>query len=602
MFLFSAGQDGYDNPALFLSSVRNLRDLLLPFSEHLQFFSILIEECKCASVNDVLLLLKRLLLSVDGDNCIWVGKEAKMLFGSLAEYEDRGAIVLLKSFKREESHRYLEIDQFIRRTKLETDLEIKLSSFLSQTALPGVFTVTSERLNFPRLTVEKVLRRIYDKSEGIVPLFWYDRDQFFEIPFLKALNSETIRSIGQYLSTEESETWKYAVSACTFTPDRPSISDSVYKDVLNLFRLYIIALSRKMKHRNLPVTFLSGDLNLIPERSLSIISTILSDENLKGKILLVSIADSVCQPDCFGRLPTSSFSIPALSLDETREIISHSTAEGIQKTVSAEDLFLSTQGKVLKLFYGVSAGALKGAYDRPVSTLRDDGTGAVRLYLEQIDRSLKETLYIVSLSRGVLSTEQVLEYLASSDIPPVAAPIRQLHAIGLLQDILWFEPSLPNIFPELRDLLGERSAVLDEQLAVYIYSLWKAGKLPEGRQLIDFIIDYNSDTKAAGIFSSWVMHTLDRREWNMFTRIEELRAGRYQKILPAKPEILLRCCMQAVCVQPSRTVTSRVQENLSKSERLSKEIRTQACSIWKNPGITPRKEISGRHWRFQRKR
>ena len=532
-FIARVGDEKTVSPAKTADCISTLNAYLQEQEEKLYGFILLgflIEDS--TKRQDLLSLTRKFLLTINGENEIWV---------------DSGLKLFLKDFfVFEQDESFWRVSESMAAVKAE---ERVISESFSR---PLLFSLCmdgiAKRLNKGKDEAGLILKgpadygskstswhialRFYKGEEGVLPirLFTIFRRQSPIHPFLNSIDSNLIDKVPHFLSRTEMKIWDDGSKLINYLKnqeDRVKCPDRLFEDFFAAYDLYLAAYIRMMEERLFPTIFICEDIETYHSDSISALSKLLSNFMRHSSFLPILMTT---QNDISEEILQLNFDVIEVGAVGWKEIktLAASMFPGLSlPRYVARRIHRSTQGKYLPalhyLFHLNSTGKIQMRDDsylwlprneKYVSFPKNTTLCTVNL-LKNLDSTSQDVLYTIYLTGGLLNRVELSGFLDFHGIKNEESEkiVRYLGYLGFLSEGDSLMPSLPGFKKRIESIMEGRAEGIQKDLLEFVVRRHHEGNYRHLILLFYFFIKNRKHRLAIKVLSQIIRQKLNERDY-----------------------------------------------------------------------------------------
>jgi tetratricopeptide (TPR) repeat protein len=493
VFFFET-RNAADAPAV-LEAACDAKDILKKARDYLVGFLLLIEFFPDNLHRDAVCRELRGLSSIrEIDDSLLAGPRSAELLRPYCVGENSGGCLKVKERIRENRPDLGTAAEFCLRPPVAGEIQEKLAAYLDCAKPPGILFIHGSAFSGIRYQINAALGYL-----GILSAC-----RIFPVPgrTLPVLELPGFEDIPRVLRRTERELWqeKKKIFSCR------GIMDFPFEEAFSAFSLAITAYIRLCERNLVPAVLVCEEFQDLPEAAKRFLALIFR-RNLPGwRLLPVCVSRKPDAGEEFKKLPLEEYGMPPVTTDEIRSRVKALTGE---KTIAGLVSGRNAAGGIVSLYFGFLA---RGA-DQKTEGAKDaarDFQPLVR-FLRTQERPLREALYVIQETAGLVPPHRLGDFLSKLDFTPAqcADLTGRLAEMGFIRDA----KSLLPVFPELRRFLrrefGLRKTKICEDLADFLYALWKEKDFGGESLLLDFFAENGRGSYLAEVFQVYVNALLD---------------------------------------------------------------------------------------------
>ena len=467
-----------------LDAALALRAFLLERREDLLGFILFLDHCRdFESPEGIFREMKEKLLHIEQSDGLVLGPAAADLLAGACDVEQAGRFFRVLEKTQAFDRGLGAAEDFCVRTGVIAELSGILSRRLDCLEGPDILLVHGSWDSGLVYQLDRSLRSLLDKK-AVFSLAPAGTNDVFPTIFMNSLSAASLEAVPDYLSLTEKRIWqekKELFPYYSLEPRHTRAPDYPKKDIFSLVSLFLTAFCRRCEASLMPAVVVAENLHAYSRDTRSVIAGLFRDFLPRWRLNLLATSRTPFLGYEFRNLPVSRFALPPLGPDEPPK--ERGCFQG---------------GGILSLFHALQA--------------PEAGPGTpLEALVGSLDRDFRDILYVLAETESLLSAAQLGDFLEILEIPRE----KNRYAFQRFKDLGFLKgedrPSLA--FPRLAGIVSRDSAIrkvlIDEELPLFLFRLWKKDLFPEEELLYRFFSERKRHRFALELLRSLAADRLD---------------------------------------------------------------------------------------------
>jgi hypothetical protein len=321
--IYDLGNEKAVNPARIADSFFKVYKLLDEQRGILFGFNVLLLILDTRQDKDVEPEIRRILLSINEEDSIWVNRNAQLFLNDFFYFEKKSGLCRI-SGQKHRVKKFKSSPPYILPKAVEKVLDILFGRLNGDQNIPGLILSGPPEKGIKE-TVREVVRRIYMNNSDIHPIraFTLFRRQSPIHPFLNSIDAGFLEKVPLYLKQTEAVVWESKFPFLDYLLNTTSDSkcpDRLFQDFYAAYNIYISAYIRMLQKRLLPALFICEDLETYNKASLELLRTILVDFTKIDSFFPILIVSEIETLDRIGELNFKSIHMDPAGWKDVQKI------------------------------------------------------------------------------------------------------------------------------------------------------------------------------------------------------------------------------------------------------------------------------------------
>jgi tetratricopeptide (TPR) repeat protein len=527
--IYDLGNEKAVNPARIADSFFKVYKLLDEQRGILFGFNVLLLILDTKQDKDVEPEIRRILLSINEEDSIWVNRNAQLFLNDFFYFEKKSGLCRI-SGQKHRVKKFKSSPPYILPQAVEKVLDILFGRLNGDQNIPGLILSGPPEKGIKE-TVREVVRRIYMNNSDIHPIraFTLFRRQSPIHPFLNSIDAGFLEKVPLYLKQTEAVVWESKFPFLDYLLNTTSDSkcpDRLFQDFYAAYNIYISAYIRMLQKRLLPALFICEDLETYNKASLELLRTILVDFTKIDSFFPILIVPEIEALDRIGELNFKSIHMdpagwkdvqkfshcffPGIVLPKSIARVIATNVEGKILPIKQYLFLLESEGKIIKENKGYRWISQK---EKKINLPENDISVLWRL-LKTLDSSSIDILYTVCLSGGLINKFDLYRFVEFTGTPheETEKVLQNLANLGFINNYNPVTACSGYTRKKCEILLGLRCSAIQNNFLKFMIQQWREKRYRRLILLFHFFIKNGREDLSLEILPEVLKQKLDERD------------------------------------------------------------------------------------------